>query len=88
MFFFFSGVVQLFNAVRQQQKEIEDKLVQAGPLERKREKALKSIDRKAFLDVLMGGTSKLTPNEDTEEFKEEDDEDDTLDNGRKKVCSF
>ncbi|KAJ8673443.1 hypothetical protein QAD02_004705 [Eretmocerus hayati] len=45
-----NGVVQLFNAVRQQQKEIEEKLVEAGPLERKREKAMKNIDRRAFLD--------------------------------------
>ncbi|XP_011859267.1 PREDICTED: RRP15-like protein isoform X2 [Vollenhovia emeryi] len=54
------GVVQLFNAVRQQQVEIKNKLSQAGPLERKREQVFKSIDKNAFLDVLMGG-SKSTP---------------------------
>lgn len=50
------GVVQLFNAVRQQQTDISKKLSQAGPLERKREQVLKNIDKNAFLDILMGGT--------------------------------
>ncbi|XP_063981904.1 RRP15-like protein [Diachasmimorpha longicaudata] len=54
------GVVQLFNTVREQQQEIEKKLIEAGPLEGKREKALKSIDKRAFLDVLMGGTKSIT----------------------------
>jgi hypothetical protein len=48
------GVVQLFNAVRMQQKDISKKLDEAGPLEAKKEKVLKSIDKRAFLDVLMG----------------------------------
>ncbi|OXU25371.1 hypothetical protein TSAR_002583 [Trichomalopsis sarcophagae] len=85
-----NGVVQLFNAVRQQQKEIEEKLVEAGPLERKREKALKNIDRRAFLDVLMGGTSNLAPDEKKEELKEEEenkDENDESNNKDKKVWS-
>ncbi|XP_015593660.1 RRP15-like protein isoform X2 [Cephus cinctus] len=53
------GVVQLFNAVRQQQTEINRQLVEAGPLERKREKVLKNIDKRAFLDVLMGSTRSI-----------------------------
>lgn len=53
------GVLQLFNAVRHQQIDIDKKLVEAGPLERKREKVLKDIDKKAFLDVLMGGTKSI-----------------------------
>ncbi|XP_029662002.1 RRP15-like protein [Formica exsecta] len=53
------GVVQLFNAVRQQQMSINTKLSQAGPLERKREQALKSIDKNAFLDILMGGSKSI-----------------------------
>ncbi|KAF7998149.1 hypothetical protein HCN44_009547 [Aphidius gifuensis] len=53
------GVVQLFNAVKQQQAEIQNKLVDAGPIERKREKVLKNIDKNAFLDVLMGGTKSI-----------------------------
>ncbi|XP_060520936.1 RRP15-like protein [Cylas formicarius] len=51
------GVVQLFNAVRTQQKDISKKLEEAGPLEVRKEKVLKSIDKRAFLDVLMGEKS-------------------------------
>lgn len=51
--------MQLFNAVRQQQMSINTKLSQAGPLERKREQALKSIDKNAFLDILMGGSKSI-----------------------------
>lgn len=53
------GVVQLFNAVRQQQVEIKRKLSQAGPLERKREQVFKSIDKNAFLDILMGSSKSI-----------------------------
>lgn len=51
------GVVQLFNAVKMQQKDISTKLKEAGPLEVKRDKVLKNIDKRAFLDVLMGEKS-------------------------------
>lgn len=51
------GVVQLFNAVKMQQKDISTKLKEAGPLEVRKEKVLKSIDKRAFLDVLMGEKS-------------------------------
>ncbi|KMQ98313.1 rrp15-like protein [Lasius niger] len=53
------GVVQLFNAVKQQQTNINKKLSQAGPLERKREQVLQSIDKNAFLDILMGGSKSI-----------------------------
>lgn len=53
------GVVQLFNAVKQQQTEINKKLVEAGPLERKKQMVLESIDKNAFLDVLMGGSARI-----------------------------
>ncbi|KZC11224.1 RRP15-like protein, partial [Dufourea novaeangliae] len=53
------GVVQLFNAVRQQQGEINKKLVEAGPLERKREQVLKNINKNSFLDILMGGSKSI-----------------------------
>lgn len=56
------GVVQLFNAVRKQQKEIDAKVKEAGPLEVRKEKALKSIDKQAFLDVLMGEKSQVVDN--------------------------
>lgn len=32
---------------------------QAGPLERKREQVLKSIDKNSFLDILMGGSKSI-----------------------------
>ncbi|XP_011635417.1 RRP15-like protein [Pogonomyrmex barbatus] len=53
------GVVQLFNAVKQQQTVIQKKLVQAGPLERKREQIYKSINKNDFLDILMGGNKSI-----------------------------
>ncbi|KAI4500142.1 hypothetical protein M0802_004559 [Mischocyttarus mexicanus] len=53
------GVVQLFNAVRQQQTDTKQKLLDAGPLERKREQVLKNIDKRAFLDVLMGESKSI-----------------------------
>ncbi|XP_057370322.1 RRP15-like protein [Daphnia carinata] len=49
------GVVQLFNSVKIQQKTIQDKLKEAGPLERKREKALKSLNKEDFFELLKGG---------------------------------
>jgi len=48
------GVVQLFNAVREQQKVVSKKLKEAGPSVIKKERALKSIDKKSFLNVLRG----------------------------------
>ncbi|XP_057322623.1 RRP15-like protein [Microplitis mediator] len=54
------GVVQLFNIVYKQQMEIEQKLEDAGPLMRKQEKVLESIDKNSFLDHLMGGTKSIT----------------------------
>lgn len=51
---FHRGVVQLFNAVREQQKDIGTKLKQANGSVRKEEKVLRSLDKRAFLDVLMG----------------------------------
>ncbi|XP_023246943.1 RRP15-like protein [Copidosoma floridanum] len=73
-----NGVVQLFNAVSQQRREIEDKLKEAGPLERKRDKALKNIDRRTFLDVLMGGTDNIGVDDSKEDVKEEDEIDDKV----------
>ncbi|KAH0539436.1 RRP15-like protein [Cotesia glomerata] len=53
------GVVQLFNIVYKQQMEIDQKLEEAGPLMRKQEKVLESIDKNTFLDHLMGGTKSV-----------------------------
>ena len=49
---FIRGVVQLFNSVKAQQKNIQERLREAGPLERKREKALKSISKDDFMNLL------------------------------------
>lgn len=55
-----------------QQKDVSKKLEEAGPLDVRKEKALKSIDKRAFLDVLMGEKSQkvdehieITKNENT-----------------------
>lgn len=50
--------MQLFNAVKKQQKDIDSKLKEAGPLEVKRDKVLKNIDKREFLNVLMGDKTK------------------------------
>ncbi|KAF7397460.1 hypothetical protein HZH68_008682 [Vespula germanica] len=65
------GVVQLFNAVRQQQTETNQKLLNAGPLERKREQVLKNIDKRAFLDVLMGESQSISIDKSIESQEEE-----------------
>ncbi|XP_023029582.2 RRP15-like protein [Leptinotarsa decemlineata] len=51
------GVVHFFNIVNMQQKDINQKLKEAGPLEVRKEKVMKNIDKRAFLDVLMGEKS-------------------------------
>lgn len=43
------GVVQLFNAVRNQQKDLEQKLEEAGPLMRKKEK----VNEKLLLKIII-----------------------------------
>ncbi|KYN33747.1 RRP15-like protein [Trachymyrmex septentrionalis] len=63
------GVVQLFNAVKQQQVEIKTKLSQAGPLERKREQVFKNIDKNAFLDILMGDSKSIPIDNDVKSEK-------------------
>lgn len=60
--------MQLFNAVREHQKTLKKDLEDAGPVEYKKDKVMKSLDKRAFLDVLMGPTKsqpvdKLIPKE-------------------------
>lgn len=52
-------MVQLFNAVRQQQKTVEKTMKKAGKSELKRERMLDSIDKKKFLDVLAGSVKSI-----------------------------
>ncbi|XP_011193448.2 RRP15-like protein [Zeugodacus cucurbitae] len=49
------GVVQLFNAVRIQQKDIQQQLDAAGPLDSRKDAVLNNISKRKFLDVLMSG---------------------------------
>lgn len=71
------GVVQLFNAVKMQQKDISKKLKDAGPLEIRKEKVLKNIDKRAFLDVLMGEKSQKVDDEKSHKNKKESSKDST-----------
>lgn len=50
----FRGVVQLFNAVQQHQKTVSSEIDKAGNLEYKKDRILKSVSKKDFLNVLMG----------------------------------
>lgn len=79
------GVVQLFNAVRLQQRDIDHQLREAGPLDSKRDAVINNINKKKFLDVLMSGKrakSEAIDNPIKIETKPEDDDDD--DNGKNK----
>ncbi|XP_067681221.1 RRP15-like protein [Haliotis asinina] len=59
------GVVQLFNAVRQQQKVLEEKLTEAGSSIKKSEKVMQSMTKGKFLDLLKG--SKPSMSEDSKQ---------------------
>ncbi|XP_011416606.3 RRP15-like protein [Magallana gigas] len=52
------GVVQLFNAVRKQQKVLDEKIKEVGSSELKREKVEKSMTKDKFLDILKSADSK------------------------------
>ncbi|XP_064198012.1 RRP15-like protein [Anguilla rostrata] len=55
------GMVQLFNAVRKHQKNVEEKVKEVGGSERKRAKLLSSVSKKDFIDVLRGTESTGEP---------------------------
>ena len=57
LIFFFRGVVQLFNAVRKHQADMEDQLEDAKT-ESKKERLYKNIDKKKFLQMLSGDKTK------------------------------
>lgn len=76
------GVVQLFNAVRIQQKDLSHKLDEAGRLDHKRDAVLNNINKKKFLDVLMGGARAKSENVDNpvkDEVKDEEDDESDYD---------
>lgn len=74
------GLVQLFNAVRTQQRDLVEKLDEAGPLDHRRDAVLNNINKRQFLDVLMGGKRAKSENVDNpvkdEDVKRESDDDD------------
>lgn len=67
------GVVQLFNAVRTQQRDLVDRLEKAGPLDHKRDAVLNNINKRQFLDVLMGGKRAKSENVDNPVKDDPDD---------------
>lgn len=76
------GVVQLFNAVRVQQRDLSAQLEQAGRLDHRRDAVLNNINKRKFLDVLMGGKRSKSENVDNpikDELKEEDDDGSDMD---------
>lgn len=58
------GVVQLFNAVRAQQRDLVDRLEKAGPLDHRRDEVLNNVNKRQFLDMLMGGKRAKSENVD------------------------
>lgn len=48
------GVVQLFNAVQKHQKNVDEKVKEAGSSIRKRAKLMSTISKKDFISVLRG----------------------------------
>ncbi|KAK7147926.1 hypothetical protein R3I94_010448 [Phoxinus phoxinus] len=48
------GVVQLFNALKKHQKNVDEKMKEAGGSERKKSKVLSTVSKKDFIDVLRG----------------------------------
>eukprot|EP00099_Drosophila_melanogaster_P022813 NP_650405.2 uncharacterized protein Dmel_CG3817 [Drosophila melanogaster] len=82
------GVVQFFNAVRIQQKDLQQQLEEAGPLDSRQDAVLNNINKRKFLDVLMSGKrAKSTPVDNAvkkEEQETDDDDEDKGSSGKKK----
>lgn len=53
------GVVQLFNAVRQQQKTIDSEIKMVGSSERKKDKVMESMTKDKFLSILKGSRTNV-----------------------------
>ncbi|KAL4717904.1 hypothetical protein ACJJTC_001322 [Scirpophaga incertulas] len=65
------GVVQLFNAVRNQQKSLEREVDRNDLSENKKEKILRKFDKRAFLDTLMGQTKSVIVDNQINTMKDE-----------------
>lgn len=63
--------MQLFNAVRNQQKTLEKELDRGDLTETKKEKIMKKFDKRTFLDSLMGHTKSVVVDEATKITKNE-----------------
>lgn len=74
------GTVQFFNAVRIQQKELQQQLEEAGPLDSRQDAVLNNIDKRKFLDVLMSGKRAKSAVIDNAVKKEEPETDSDQDN--------
>lgn len=59
------GVVQLFNAVRAQHRDLVEQLEKAGPLDHKRDAVLNNINKRKFLDMLLGSKRAKSENVDS-----------------------
>lgn len=70
------GVVQLFNAVRNQQKTLGREL-ENDVSERKKDKILKKFDKRTFLDSLMGQTKSVIVDDNVKQLKDEVKEEET-----------
>ena len=67
--YFLRGVVQLFNAVRKQQKTVEDEVQMAGS-ERKKEKVMEKVTKHQFLSMLKGSSvSNVTVEKNTDNLE-------------------
>jgi len=74
------GVVQLFNAVRDHQKDMKTKLKEAGGSFRKQEKVFKNMDKSSFVQMLTGkpisNSSEPPAKKSKTEVKDEEAQDD------------
>ncbi|KAH8409667.1 hypothetical protein KR222_001437 [Zaprionus bogoriensis] len=93
------GTVQFFNAVRIQQKELQQQLDEAGPLDSRQDAVLNNIDKRKFLDVLMSGkrakssqidnaVKKEEPATDTDSDEDEEEEEQAALQGKQKKSEW
>ncbi|KAL5477326.1 hypothetical protein EMCRGX_G024115 [Ephydatia muelleri] len=75
------GVVELFNAVSKQQKEIEEKLDEAGSSERKKTKVLSAVNKGSFVSLLKGSKKQRQQDESQSSKRKEEAEEAQGDEG-------
>jgi len=84
------GVVQLFNAVREQQKDMKSQLRQAGGSFRKQEKVLKTINKANFINMLSGKAmvEGEEPAEKKSRLEKEEEDEDEVEEKEQKQSSW